>query len=337
MSLRLPRDEFALIEALFAPLAAGDAGALGLRDDAALIAPEPGCELVATTDMLVGGVHFFPDDPPDLIARKLLRVNLSDLAAMGARPRGYLLSLALPADIEGRWIDRFAAGLKQDQAFFGISLLGGDTTATAGSTCLCVTAFGEVEAGTALLRSGARSGDEVYVSGTIGDAALGLRALGVPDAAAAADEGQRAYLVDRYRLPQPRLDLGVRLRGLATAAADISDGLAADLGHICSASGLGAEIEARAVPLSPAARAADLEDPSTMALILTGGDDYELVFTVPPDRAGEVRALAEEFAIPLSRIGRIKTGEGVTVLGKDAQPLALPQTGYRHFSGSSGN
>ena len=330
MPSRPPRDEFALVEALFAPLAAGDAGALGLRDDAALIEPRPDCTLVATADMLVGGVHFLPDDPPDLIARKLLRVNLSDLAAMGARPRGYLLSLALPDEIEGGWIDRFAAGIGEDQALHGISLLGGDTTATPGPACLCVTAFGEVEAGTALLRSGARGGDDVYVSGTIGDAALGLRVLRGPDAGR--DAAHRAYLIDRYRLPRPRLRLGARLRGLATAAADISDGLAADLGHICKASALGAEIEAGAVPLSPAAVAADPEDPSTMSLILTGGDDYELIFTVAPSRAGEVRALAGELAIPLTRIGRMRTGEGVRVLDKDARPLVLPRTGYRHFA-----
>ncbi len=282
--------------------------------------------------MLVGGVHFLPDDPPDLIARKLLRVNLSDLAAMGARPRGYLLGLALPVDIEARWIDRFAAGIGEDQAFHGLSLLGGDTTATPGPACLSVTAFGEIELGTALLRSGARGGEEVYVSGTIGDAALGLRALRNPDAVV--DAAARAYLIDRYRLPRPRLQLGARLRGLATAATDISDGLIADLGHICTASGLGAEIEAGAVPRSPAAVAEGPGDPSTTSLILTGGDDYELVFTVASWRVDEVRALARELAVPLTRIGRMRAGEGVRVRDNDGRLLALPQTGYRHFAGA---
>ncbi len=329
MPVRPPRDEFTLIRALFAPLAAGDAGALGLTDDAALIEPEPGRTLVATTDMLVAGVHFLPDDLPDLVARKLLRVNLSDLAAMGARPRGYLLGLALPEHFEPRWADSFAAGLGEDQKIFGISLLGGDTTATPGPACFSITAFGDVERGTALLRSGARDGDHIFVSGTIGDAALGLRILnGVADA----EDRHRACLIDRYRLPQPRLELGARLRGLATAAADVSDGLVADLGHICSASGVGAEIEAAAVPQSPAAKGAGAAD-----LILTGGDDYELVFTVPPDGAGVVRTLAEELAVPLAHIGHVTAGNGVTVLGEGGAPLALRRTGYRHFARSPGD
>ena len=330
MPARQPLDEFALIEAYFAPLAAGDSGALGLRDDAALIAPSPGCTLVVTTDMLIADVHFPAGDPPDLVARKLLRVNLSDLAAMGARPRGYLLGLALPDDVDAGWIAAFADGLGEDQKLYGIALLGGDTTATPGPASLALTAFGEVEAGTALLRSGARAGDDVYVSGTIGDAALGLEVL--QGALAGLDQAHAASLIARYRLPAPRTELGPALRGLATAAADVSDGLIADLGHICAASGTGAEIEAVAVPLSPAAAAAMAADPGSMARILTGGDDYELVFTAAPGRHAEIRALSLTLALPTSRIGRIVDGEAVTAVDGEGLPLALPQAGYRHFS-----
>lgn len=334
MPARKPLDEFALIEAYFAPLAAGEAGALGLGDDAALIEPAPGHTLVTTTDMLIAGVHFPADDPADLIARKLLRVNLSDLAAMGARPRTYLLGLALPADIGSRWIEAFASGLAEDQKAYGIALMGGDTTATPGPVSLCLTAFGEVESGTALLRSGARRGDDVYVSGTIGDAALGLQVLSgeAPDL----DESHAASLLARYRLPEPRTALGPALRGLANAAADVSDGLIADLGHICSASGTGAEIDSASVPLSPAAAAMVARAEDSMIRILTGGDDYELVFTAAAERRAEVNSLSERLGVPVSRIGQIVEGEAVTSFDATGKPLILRHRGYRHFADGAG-
>lgn len=322
--------EFERIATFFAPLAAPEA--LGLTDDAAVLAPTPGCEIVLTTDTMIGGVHFFPDDPPDLIARKLLRVNLSDLAAMGARPRGYLLASAWRRDTEDAWIARFASGLAADQKLFGALLLGGDTTATDGPIALTLTAVGEVEAGRALRRNAARPGDEIWVSGTIGDAALGLRLrrgeiLELVDAAASAG------LLARHQLPTPRLALGRFLAaqgwgGPASAAIDVSDGLAADLGHICEASGAGAEIEGGLVPLSAAARATLASGQAGLAELVTGGDDYELCFTLP---AGTPAPDAVKTEVACTRIGRMVAGAGLRLLAADGRALPLDRTGFRHF------
>jgi thiamine-monophosphate kinase len=316
--------EFERIATFFAPLAAPEA--LGLTDDAAVMAPTPGFEIVLTTDTMIGGVHFFPDDPPDLIARKLLRVNLSDLAAMGARPRGYLLASAWTRDTGDAWIARFAEGLAADQKLFGAPLFGGDTAATDGPIALTITAIGEVEAGKALRRSAAQVGDEVWVSGTIGDAVLGLRvrkgeALGIVDASATG-------LLARHQLPTPRLALGRALVGRARAAIDVSDGLAADLGHICEASGVGAEIMADRVPLSPAARAALGAGKTDVAELVAGGDDYELCFTLP---AGATPPDTAAAGIACTKIGRIVAGAGVRLLGTGGREIALRRTGFRHF------
>ena len=313
--------EFELIARYFRPLAAGQAGALGLADDAALIDLPPGRHLVATADALVAGIHFLPDDPAALVARKMLRVNLSDLAAMGAEPLGYLMTCCFPAGIDEGWVAAFAGGLAADQDEFGIYLLGGDTTATHGPLTLSVTALGTVEAGRALRRSTARAGDLVAVSGTIGDGALGLAVLKGRILAAEGTE----HLVSRYRLPEPRLALGRSLSGLATSAMDISDGLAGDLAHICEASGLGAAIQASRVPLSPPARAILARDGTWLATILSGGDDYELLFTLPPEREGELAGLAATV------IGRMDAGSGVRVLDDAGNPFSLGAGGYRHF------
>ncbi len=323
--------EFELIERYLAPLAADCPGALGLQDDAALLTPPDGCELVLTADALVGGVHFFPDDPPGLVARKLLRVNLSDLAAMGARPLGYLMTVAWPGSPEETWIAAFAAGLAADQTAFEVVLLGGDTTRTPGPLTLSLMALGAVPAGRALKRSTARAGDEVYVSGTIGDGALGLQVLN--GNAPALPAGQREALIDRYRLPRPRLALGRALveSGLAHAAIDVSDGLAADLGHILATSGLAGVIEAERLPLSEPARAALAAWPSLRETLLTGGDDYELLFTAAAGRGAEIAALAERLDLPLTRIGWLSEGTGLTVLGADGRELPLARAGWTHF------
>ncbi len=312
--------EFERIARFFAPLAGP--GALDLKDDVALIDGPAGIQYVLKTDAIVEGIHFFLDDPPRLIAQKLLRVNLSDLAAKGAAPMGYLLTTALTKKHDETWLAKFAAGLAADQKEFGIVLLGGDSDRTEGAAVLSVAAIGRVAKGRALLRSGARPGDTLYMSGTLGDAALGLKALKSELKLSAAF---RRHLVERYRLPQPRLDLGRKLVGVASAAMDISDGLVADLGHLCDVSHVAGIVEAAQLPLSPAARAALNADPSLLETILTGGDDYEILFTAPPSAR---RKLAR---LPVTEIGRIERGRGVTVLSAAGKRIALKNGGYRHF------
>jgi len=325
------RGEFELIEAYFAPLASGAAGALGLTDDAALVSPPAGRDLVLAADAMIEGVHFLPEAPPDLVARKLLRVNLSDLAAMGAAPLGYLLTVAVPESRDEAWVARFAAGLADDQAIFPVHLLGGDTTRTTGPAALSLTAVGTVAAGRALTRGGARAGDLLFVSGTIGDASLGLKVLqgelAVPDLA------DRAALVDRHRLPMPRLALGQALleEDLATAAVDVSDGLAADVGHIAETSGLAARIEAAAVPVSPAAGRAVARDPVLRDALFGGGEDFELAFAAAPERVEDIARLAERLDLPLARVGVVTAGEGVRLVDEAGRDIALASAGWTHF------
>ncbi|HUN44012.1 MAG TPA: thiamine-phosphate kinase [Acetobacteraceae bacterium] len=311
--------EFALIARHFRPLA-GPA-ALGLADDAALLAPPPGRELVLTVDAMIGGVHFLPDDPPDLVGRKLLRVNLSDLAAKGATPIGYLMTVAAPRDTPDGWFASFAAGLAQDQKEFGVTLLGGDTTSTPGPVALSLTILGHLAPGTMVHRAGARPGDGIWVTGTIGDGALGL----------AVAQGRLAdptgHLLQRYRLPRPRV--GLAIAGVASAGMDISDGLVQDLGHLCRAGNLAAHIGAAAVPLSPPAQHAG---PGWLPTILTGGDDYELLLAVPPGQEAALQDAARGADISVTRIGAFRAGPpGVTVSTPDGKPLSLPRGGWSHF------
>lgn len=319
--------EFERIRRYFAPLAGP--GGLGLQDDAALIDCPQGLRLVATADAIVAGVHYLPDDPPDLVARKLLRVNLSDLAAMAARPLYYLLTTALPPALGAEWLEGFARGLAEDQARFGVALLGGDSVATAGPAVLSLTALGEVAPGAEVRRSGARPGDRLWVSGTIGDAFLGLGLLrgAHPDL----PEEDRAELVARFRLPEPRTVLGPRLSGVAHAMLDISDGLVADLGHVCETSGVGAVVEAAALPLSPTARRLAAAEPGLLPRLAAGGDDYELLFAAPPEAEGPIAALSAELGLPLTPVGRIESGAGVRLLDRRGRAIALEGGGYRHF------
>lgn len=318
-----PLGEFELIDRLLKPLARGYPGALELTDDAALVDLPPGRQLVVAKDAMVADVHFLASDPPELVAGKLLRVNLSDLAAMGAEPLGYLTVLARPPRIGDAWLKRFAAGLAADQERFGCHLLGGDTVGTPGPLTLTLTILGTVPKGQALLRSGAKPGDDVWVSGTLGDAALGLRVL----RGLAASEDEALALVDRYRTPRPRLALGQALRGLATAAIDVSDGLLADLGHVLEESRVGARVEAALLPLSPEGRGM----PGAREAALAGGDDYELLFTAPSARRAEVEALAGRLDHGLTRVGAIRAGAGLEVVDTDGAPLALDRIGWRHF------
>jgi len=325
------RGEFELIETYFAPLARGAAGALGLRDDAALLAPPAGRDLVMTVDAMIEGVHYLADTPPDLVARKLLRVNLSDLAAMGAEPLGYLLTAAWPTGTDEDWVAGFAAGLAADQRVFPVRLLGGDTTRSPGPAALSLTAVGSVPAGGGLRRGTARDGDLLFVSGTVGDAALGLKLLRgeleVPDAK------DRSELIARHRLPEPRLALGQALldQDLATAAIDVSDGLVADVGHIAETSGLAARIEADAVPLSAAARRAVARDSGLLPDLFGGGDDYELAFAAAPDQGEAVAALSKQLGVPISRIGALSAGQGVSLVDRTGAEVPLGAAGWTHF------
>ena len=311
--------EFDLIARHFRPLAGP--GALELRDDAALLVAPPGRDLVLTVDAMVAGVHFLPDDPPDLVGRKLLRVNLSDLAAKGAEPFRYMLTVSTPRDTPDAWFAGFAAGLAADQAAFGIMLLGGDTTSTPGPVSLSLTAIGHIASGAAVHRSGAQPGNGVWVTGTIGDGALGLAV------ATGRLVDPTGFLLDRYRLPQPRL--GLAMAGVASAAMDVSDGLVQDLGHLCRASGLGATIEAAQVPLSEAASAAG---PGWLPTVLTGGDDYELLLAVPPQHEAALHAAARAAGIAVTRIGSFHTGEPrVMVRDPGGEAVALDRGGWSHF------
>ncbi len=315
--------ERTLIQRLLAPIATHSA-ARGLLDDAAVLTPPLGRDIVLTHDMLAEGIHFLTDDPPHDIAHKLVAVNLSDLAAMGARPLGLLLGLGLSAREDETWLTAFTAGLTQACARWSAPLLGGDTIAGLDKTVLGLTAIGQVAPGQALSRFGARPGDHLYVTGNIGDAALGLAVARGGHADASAET--RATLLARYRRPQPRLAFGAALIGLATACMDISDGLLIDADRLTEASRAGATIELASLPISRAAEALDA-DPLTLA---TGGDDYELLFAAPPTRATEVAALARKLATRVTRVGSVGERAGLTVLDPGGNPITPDRLGWEH-------
>ncbi|MFC3265231.1 thiamine-phosphate kinase [Camelimonas abortus] len=301
-----------LIATFFAPLA-GEGG-LGLRDDAARLALSENHELVVTTDGVIAGVHFFPEDPPESVARKALRVNLSDLAAKGARPVGFLLTLGLPEGWTRDWLAAFAAALGEDARARRCPLLGGDTMRTPGPLTVAITALGEIPRGTMARRDGARAGDIIAVTGTIGDAALGLEArraqVAGPDAPRPAwldaiGPDHAAALARRYLEPQPRNALAEAVRGLASAAMDISDGLIGDLRKLTLASGVSALLILDDAPLSPAAVAAPAADDSLARQIFGGGDDYELLLTAPPDHYESLAAAARAAGCGLAAVGEI--------------------------------
>ena len=321
--------EFETIDKYFAPLSREFSGAHGLADDTASLLIGDGNEAVITLDTMVSGVHFLSTDPPDLVARKLLRVNLSDLASAGATPRTYFLSLSLPSTIGDSWIAGFADGLAADQAHFGIALGGGDTTSSPGPLTLSLTAIGEAPRGQALLRSGAAAGQDIYVSGTIGDAALALALIQLGDVDQALKEAPA--LVARYRLPEPRVALGLSLLTVATAAIDVSDGLVADLGHICKTSAVGAEVQAARVPLSQEARRVLSERSDLSEFVWAGGDDYELLFTAHPADAGKIAGLSGELDLPITRIGRTVEGDVPVVKSESGEIMNLAGAGWRHF------
>jgi thiamine-monophosphate kinase len=324
-----PEDE--LIARYFKPLAKHP-GTFGFADDASAITPPAGHDLVLKTDGLIEGVHYFADDPAADVARKALRVNLSDLAAKGAAPLGFLLAIALPKGFSEAWLAAFARGLGEDADAYQCPLLGGDTDSTPGPTSISIAAFGVVPHGTMVRRAGAKAGDRVFVTGTIGDAALGLRVRKGEATSWKLDTAMRDHLVSRYRLPQPRGVLAQTLRAHASAAMDVSDGLVADLAKLCRVSNVSADIEVARVPLSAAARQALASDPALIEPVLTGGEDYEILCAVPAAKAADFAKAAAAAGVPATEIGQCVAGEASPRFF-DAQrhELTFARPGYSHF------
>jgi thiamine-monophosphate kinase len=317
-----------LIARYFAPIA-GPQG-LGLLDDAALLSPPPGADLVLTNDALVGGVHFFADDPPGAIARKALRVNLSDLAAKGARPLGFLLTLALPAEWTAQWLAAFANGLGEDSRDYGCPLFGGDTVKSSGPLMASITAIGAAPEGRMTRRTGVRPGDFIYVSGTIGDAALGLKLrLGEGPPLETQD---RHFLLNRYLLPQPRGALASAIGEFAHGGMDVSDGFVGDLMKMMRVSGVGAKVDLSKMPLSRAARAAIDADPRLFEIAATGGDDYEILASVAPGRGSDFEAAASAAGILVTRVGvALDASAGVRFIDQNETDVKFDRGSYSHF------
>ncbi|WP_057464299.1 thiamine-phosphate kinase [Pseudovibrio sp. POLY-S9] len=328
--------EFSLIERYFAPLATS-AGAVHLQDDAAVFAPDTGCDLVVTKDMLMAGVHFFENDPPFEIAQKALGVNLSDLAAKGAEPKGYLLGLGLSKDISEEWVAEFCRGLKLVQDQFQIDLLGGDTISCPQGPLLSITAFGQVPTGQVVRRNEAVAGALLYVTGTIGDAALGLQ-LRLDEELADKLElsaEQHDFLLNRYLLPQPRVGAAQALRDYAVAAMDVSDGLVADLGHMCRTSQVQASVKLESVPLSDAASAMIAKDAAFLETVITGGDDYEILAAVMPENTGAFEKALRETGLCCAQIGVLGAADvskKEIALSLNGKTYALHRAdGFKHF------
>ena len=316
----MPRpSEFELIAELFAPLATAP-GAFGLTDDVAMLPPRRGCDLVVTADAVVAGVDFFASDAAADVAQKALRVNLSDLAAKGAEPFGYLLTLFLPEEIGHAYLKGFARGLAEDQEQFGVSLFGGDMSGTQGPFSVAITAFGHVPSGRLVRRSGARAGDRVFVTGTIGDSGGGLALLRNPSLSSSSEV--HGWLVGRYRIPRPRVLFAPSVRN-ASACIDVSDGLIADLGHIAEASGVRIVVEAERIPRSPALVALWGDSVAAIVRAATSGDDYELAFTA--------RSAIADGHTPVTSIGRVEAGSGVVLVDGNGREVPVPRAGFTHF------
>ncbi len=324
--------------ALLAPLTAGAPGAMGLRDDCARLLPTPGTELVLKTDPVRAGVHFFEDDPPASIAWKALAVNVSDLAAKGATPVAYLMALSFPEAPKHAWVTEFARGLAEAQAAFGCHLIGGDTDRAPGPMSITMTVIGEVPAGKMVRRDTAQAGDAIYVSGTLGDAGLGLRlhreardghthlrdSFGLSDYDAVG-------LMKRYMRPEPRLDLAGVVRDHARASMDISDGLVKDLERMCKASGVGAVVDSVLIVWSRPLSTVLAKQPDVFTQLLSAGDDYEILAAVPQDQVEALRAKAKMTPTPMRRIGTIVEGSGVRVTRTDGTDIAFDRKGWDHF------
>jgi thiamine-monophosphate kinase len=324
------QNETELIQTYLAPLTRAAPGAFGLNDDAALIAPEPGTDLVLSTDPVVAGVHFFETDRADDIAWKAIAVNVSDLVAKGAEPLAYTLALAFPAAPEAAWMAEFARGLASAQAAFGCHLIGGDTDRTSGPLSIGVTAIGVLPRGSFVPRHGAKAGDHVFVTGTLGDSALGLALHRDPSLyGSALTDGDRSFLLGRYLRPSPRLAMTSVLRAYASAALDVSDGLAKDLARL--AGGRGIRVSLAALPLSPPARAALAANPRVIGAAISGGDDYEVLFAVAPDQLADFEKAVALAAVATTRLGVLNGPPGVVFIDSEGQQVEIAATGYDHF------
>ncbi len=321
-----------LIAKFFAPLAGPSA--LGLKDDTALYAPPAGHELVLTVDAIVAGVHFFPGDPPESVARKALRVNISDIAAKGAEPQGFLMTFAMPQNFDMGWLERFVHALGEDAKLWRCPLMGGDTVSTLGPLSISITVVGAVPTGKMVKRTGAQVGDAIYVSGTIGDAALGLYVHGGKQEPwmERLSPQQRDFLVQRYLEPQPRLALAPIIREFANGAMDVSDGLAGDLAKMMRVSGASARVELARVPLSDAARAA-CADERAFEIAMTGGDDYEILFTVSKEQFRAFELAAKQNSIGTTKIGSVVSADLNSCMFIDANGNAsgFARASYSHF------
>lgn len=325
--------EAELIDTYLAPLAAGMSGALGLKDDAAYLRPPPGTDLVITTDPIIAGIHFFPDQRADDIAWKALAVNVSDLAAKGASPLAYTMALAFPQPPQHGFMAEFARGLADAQAQFGCALIGGDTDQTTGPLSIAITVFGVVPSGRMVQRTAAAIGDHIFVTGTLGDAALGLALHGNSERALEnLTSGDRGFLTARYLRPAPRLELAPLLREHASAALDISDGFAKDLGRLVAGAGGMADLRFASLPLSSSAQLMIATQPSRRAEVIAGGDDYEILLAVPPGRLPAFKEDVPLMPFNVTEIGTIQPGRGVTIRDGDGEPLPLDRTGWDHFA-----
>jgi thiamine-monophosphate kinase len=325
--------EAELIDTYLAPLAAGMPGALGLKDDAAYLRPPPGTDLIITTDPVIAGIHFFPDQRADDIAWKALAVNVSDLAAKGAAPLAYSMALAFPGPPQHAFMAEFARGLADAQAQFGCSLIGGDTDRTTGPLSISITVFGVVPSGRMVQRTTAAVGDHIFVTGTLGDAALGLALQSDPSLVLETlTSGDRGFLTARYLRPAPRLELAPLLREHASAALDISDGFAKDLGRLLAGAGGKADMPFAALPLSSSAQLMIEAEPARRASVIAGGDDYEILFTVPPGRLAAFRDDLPMMPFNVTEIGTIQSGNGISIRDGEGIPLPLGSTGWDHFT-----
>ena len=321
--------EFDRIDRWFRPLCADHAGALNLTDDGAIVSIESGLEVVVTSDAMVESVHFLPQDPPQDIGYKLLAVNLSDLAAMGADPLGYTLNIIVSSERIGEsWFEEFSHGLGQAQERYGVTLLGGDSVGSDGPVTLSITAMGVVPRGQALTRRASSRSDQIFVTGTLGDAAIGLAIA--QGQFSDLDPNDRAYVLKRLRRPVPRVNVGSRLRRIASAAIDISDGLVADLGHICGLSECGAIVRSDLLPLSSVVRGLVHIDPDLLPRLITHGDDYELLFTASESMRSQIARIAAETDCSITEIGSLQPEPTVTVLDRNALPLSFKQHGWIH-------